>query len=130
MNKEIPEKLNGKSLKSLVETGGNVSKDNNVFIEWLGPNGLESGEIPECFKDKVSNAKDLNKYFSAQVCTIVSPDGWKYNWSPLGEDELYNLNEDKGETKNLAFEDSQKERIAGLRRKIEKWKTGTEYPNE
>ncbi len=129
MDKDIPENLNGKSLKSLTENGGIVSRDNNVFIEWLGPNGLSSNfEIPMNFKDKVSNADDLDKYLSAQVCTIITPDGWKYNWSPLGEDELYNLNEDRNEMNNLAFNDSQKEKIADLRGKIQVWKDETKYP--
>lgn len=131
MNKKAPENISGKSLKNLVENGGTVPEDNNIFIEWSGPAGLIGGpEIQECFKDQVSSAEDLNKYLSARVCTIITPDGWKYNWSQIGEDELYNLNEDKDEVNNLAFEESQKERIDELRGKIEEWKVETKYPNK
>ena len=35
---------------------------------------------------------------------MITPDGWKLNYSPLGEHELYNLRQDPGETLNLARE--------------------------
>lgn len=130
MNKEIPEDLNGKSLKCLVENGGSISSEDDVFIEWLGADGVlsKSFEIPECFKNEISSSREMDRYFSASVCTIVTQDGWKYNWSPLGEDELYNLNEDRDEINNLAFEHSQAERIVRLRKKIGEWKQKTNYP--
>ena len=33
------------------------------------------------------------------VRTVVTQDGWKYNRSTIGEDELYDLNADPIETK-------------------------------
>jgi hypothetical protein len=36
------------------------------------------------------------------VRTVITPDGWKLNLSPLGEHELYNLNDDQSEVNNLA----------------------------
>ena len=35
------------------------------------------------------------------VRSVITPDGWKFNCSPLGEHELYHLPGDPGETRNV-----------------------------
>lgn len=54
---------------------------------------------------------------------IRTPDGWKFIFSSEGERQLYNLNSDPGETKNLAetsIESENMERIFSLEWKIRK----------
>ncbi len=126
MGKQPPANLQGKSLKKIAKEGGTVPTENDIFIEWTGTEGTIGGyDIPAEFKNEVPDREELDKYLGAEVRTIVTPSGWKYNWSPLGEDELYNLNEDPGEINNLATDISQKERISGLREKITDWQAKT-----
>jgi arylsulfatase A-like enzyme len=126
MNKNIPEHLQGKSLKALVENGGLVPADNDVFIEWTGIEGTVGGyAIPEKFKKTVPDREILYKYLGAETRTIITQENWKYNYSPLGEDELYDLNKDSNELNNLAFELSHQKRIIKLREKINIWREET-----
>ncbi len=129
LGKDIPENLDGKSLKPLVESGGTVDESNDVFIEWLGTDGCGGSQtcIPESLRERIPDKNTLNKYLGDKVCTLISPSGWKYNWSPLGEDELYDLNTDPGEMHNLAFEPDQKYLIADMRKKITEWKAKVKY---
>ena len=131
MGKDAAVNLDGKSLKELALNGGRVSENNDVFIEWTGGThgGGNKREIPDFLKEKTPDLKTLDKYLGDEVRTIVTPDGWKYNWSPIGENELYNLNEDSGEINNLVFAPSQKDRIEKMRQKISAWKIKTSDNN-
>jgi arylsulfatase len=124
MNKNIPDALQGKSLKPLIENGGKVPENNDVFIEWIGTAGtIRNYDIPDHMSEKIPDHEKLEQYLGAEVRTIITPAGWKYNWSSIGEDELYNLNKDTNEMDNLAFDDLQKDRIIELREKISLWQT-------
>ena len=57
--------------------------------------------------------------------TIVTPGGWKFNCSPLGEHELYNLSEDPYETNNLAGRAEYEHLMSDLRSQIEAWQEAT-----
>lgn len=131
MNMDIPSTLPGKSLKLLIENGGKVPDNNDVFIEWFGTEGTAGYyDIPDYMSEKIPDQKKLDEYLGAEIRTIITPSGWKYNWSPIGEDELYNLNEDKNEINNLAFDVSQKDRILELRKKISRWQRRTKDIHE
>jgi arylsulfatase A-like enzyme len=123
----VPSELQGSSLKDTLLTNKEPEKD--VIIEWTGTNGAGSNikkyNIPEEFKEIIPDQETLEKYIGAETRTAITPDGWKYNWSPLGEDELYNLNEDKDEINNLAFEESQKQRINDFKERIKNWQIKT-----
>jgi arylsulfatase len=122
MNKNIPDTLQGKSLKPLIENGGEVLDNNDVFIEWIGKAGtIRNYDIPDSLSEKITSSEELDSFLGAAVRTIITPAGWKYNWSSIGEDELYNLNEDKNELYNLAFEDSYQSIVIELQKKISLW---------
>ena len=107
MGQPIPETLPGKSLRARM-TEDASSPDENVFIVWDGPNNgitdhIGQVAIPDWMTDLAPRA-DIEAAFRDSVRTVITPDGWKLNYSPLGEHELYNLRQDPGETLNLARE--------------------------
>ena len=56
---------------------------------------------------------------------IVTPEGWKFCLSPAGQHELYDLNDDPGETANLAFRPEQAGRCRDLTARIRDWQLAT-----
>ena len=128
MNQTIPENLQGNSLKpQLIE---NSSCERDVVIEWNGPNSGIIGEgkgdfnIPPSMKDKITN-HEAKQTVTDPVRTIITPDGWKLNLSTIDESELYNLNEDSGETCNLYGKDGYKTIVDRLTKKIMNWQIET-----
>jgi len=104
MEQPIPSALQGKSLKPLIESGGQSRDD--IFIQWNGPNGgfgdiVGKVNVPD-FLSELATPEEIERAVRDPVRTVITPDGWKFNCSPLGEHELYNLNDDPFETTNLA----------------------------
>lgn len=122
MGQPIPPHLPGKSLRSRMS--GDAAAG-NVFIMWGGPNnGIidRVGEvaIPDWMTEQAS-AAEIEAAFRDPVRTVITPDGWKLNYSPLGEHEVYNLRQDPGETHNLAGEASVAGIINRLTDEIRSW---------
>jgi arylsulfatase A-like enzyme len=119
MGEDVPSHLEGESLRPEIQRG--VSRK-DVIVEWNGQNsGLSRGNsMPESVtEDQVEAAmKD-------PVRTIVTPDGWKYNRSPLGEHELYNLRQDGLETQNLASRPDLAPLMEELTEKLRNWQIRT-----
>ncbi|MCD6469887.1 sulfatase-like hydrolase/transferase [Candidatus Bathyarchaeota archaeon] len=111
MGKPVPEGLDGYSLKSFIDGEGEIP-EKNVFIEWFPESMLFKGRSDEIVHP---------------VITIITPEGWKYNWSSFGQHELYNLNEDPLETNNLIKNESYSPLVKRLQKEIERWKTRTYY---
>lgn len=104
LGERVPGHLQGASLKPLLEAGGGRA-DRPVVIEWNGGNNgmgdVVSGvNFPE-WMTEMFDADTIRAAMADPVRSIVSPDGWKFNCSPRGEHELYNLNEDPLESRNL-----------------------------
>ncbi len=110
MGKPIPEELDGYSLKSIIDEGKDPSKD--VFIEWFPHNSLYKGKSDE---------------IDHPVISLLTQDGWKYNWSSFGQHELYDLRNDPIETKNLAKNKECQRLIRQFEHRIQDWKTATKY---
>lgn len=89
---EVGVHLPGQSLVPLIK-GGKVAED-HVFIEWNS---------------------------DAKIRTVVSPDGWKLCLSKEDKCQLFNLNKDPYETKNLYDSGKHRDVIAGLKEKIRVW---------
>jgi len=131
MNQEIPEHLEGKSLLDLMKKEGDATADKDVFIEWNGPNSaLTSGDkvgAYEYIDSKPYNVsqQELIDAANASIRTVITPDGWKFNWSSRGEHELFNINNDSEENMNLAEEEQYQDLIASLLKKIRNWQAKT-----
>ena len=130
MGEDIPDELQGKSLKPYLECHGDANITDDVFIEWNGPDNndlfkmVENVALPSWML-KQATAEDIVKVNSDPVRTIITSDGWKFNYSPSGENELYNLNEDPVEVQNLVNEENSKPIVKELTEKIVAWKEKT-----
>ncbi len=82
LGKKIPDEIQGYSWKPMLEGTGELI-EKNVFVEW-------SPQV---------NGEERDKDHS--IRTIITPDGWKFNWELYGEHELYNLKDDPHEAHNL-----------------------------
>ena len=63
--------------------------------------------------------------FRDPVRSIITTDGWKLNWSPLGEHELYHLATDPLECRNLWGDPVYHRRVADLVGRLEAWQRRT-----
>jgi len=101
----------------------------DVVIEW---NGSDSGmlrrgsrDLPDHL-DRITSYEEAWRAVSARLRTIITPTGWKFNCSPSGEHELYNLRDDPGETENLIDDAAVSELVADLYERLLAWQEDTE----
>ena len=130
MLQDGPDHLQGKSLRPLIEDTSGTATAGDVFFEWHGINALVHRDVkrdplPEYIAEITTRERALAA-LADPVRSIITPDGWKMNYSTLGEHELYDLNQDPGETKNLAGEQEHWERMNDLGRRIKRWQKRTE----
>ena len=129
LGQPIPGHLQGKSLRPVLERSGDVALEEDVVIEWNGPNNgfgdrLGKVSIPPSMLE-LATREEIERATTDPVRTIVTPQGWKFNCSPLGEHELYNLNDDPLETQNLANLPEQRARMDELTDRIRRWQERT-----
>jgi arylsulfatase A-like enzyme len=103
----------GKSLLPLVTDRAAVSR--NVFLEWA-PNRTKIKK-----GTKIARRRMIKRAVEESTRTIVTPDGWKLCLRDKDSNELYNLTEDPGETRNLYFNWKYTSVISGLTNKIHRW---------
>jgi arylsulfatase A-like enzyme len=128
MGEKIPDHVQGHSLKDIVL--GDSEPDRDVFIEWNGRNtslplrkwvaGQESVSLPGGIDEEQAIAA-----VEDPVRTIVTQDGWKFNFSPMGEHELYNLIDDPWETRNLYGLETNRGLMKDLAERIRAWQGTT-----
>lgn len=130
MGQEVPEALQGTSLRPLMERGAEGRTTRDVVVEWQGANSGLVGEdissltLPEGCED-LCTVEDLQEAITDPVRTLLTPDGWKFSFSPRGEHELYNLSADRGETCNLAADESQRARVQEYCDRLALWQETT-----
>ncbi len=126
---DVPERLPGRSRAAWLRDDGPTELDEDVFIEWNGPNTGIVGEAPERFVVPESlleevTPEELRNSVTDPIRTLVTPDGWKFNRSSRGDHELFNLTDDPGETRNLASDPAHGERMRELSARIDVWEAG------
>jgi arylsulfatase A-like enzyme len=123
-----PDHLQGQSLRPLIE-GDPDAPVEDVFVEWNGHNigfgdVIGSVSVPEAMRDLASK-DEIIAAITDPVRTVITPDGWKFNCSPLGEHELYHLDEDPYEMTNLAARTDMRPRMEELLARICRWQERT-----
>ncbi len=121
--------LDGYSLRPLLE-GTGAAPEEDVFIEWSGRNasalseGLRGGELAPYLCD-MATYEEAADAARDPVRSVLTPDGWKLNWSRRGDHELYDLNADPGERRNLAADPAARPRMRDLADRIRRWQERT-----
>jgi arylsulfatase A-like enzyme len=115
MGEPVPPGLQGNSLRAVIDgTGGAAETD--VFIEWNvrepDPGAADSPE------NGWESSADSSR-------SIVTPEGMKFNWSSLGEHELYDLAADPGETTNVVTESEMRPVVLRLLDRVRRWQERT-----
>ncbi|WP_165452240.1 sulfatase-like hydrolase/transferase [Paenibacillus thalictri] len=123
--------LQGESLLPFLQGQAARVRD-HVFVEWNGSEcGLEGhlqkGFMLPCW-NHMATEEQAERAIGAKVRTVITPDMWKYNFSSIGEDELYNLNDDPAETCNLIGDAAYQMRVFQMREKIKEWQRQTGDP--
>jgi arylsulfatase A-like enzyme len=129
MEQPIPAHLQGKSLKPILEQKRDIMLTDDVIFEWNGGNngfGDKIGQvsIPESMLE-IAAREEIIAAHTDPVRTIVTPEGWKFNCSPRGEHELYNLKDDPLEIHNLAFKPQWQPLMRELVERLRHWQTRT-----
>jgi hypothetical protein len=89
---------------------------NDVFIEWSGADGHPPRSIGEA---------EVNRSMGEPLRTVISADRWKLNLYEQGQHELYDLNTDPHEMKNLIDTPIHQDRIRNLTDRIRRWQMQT-----
>ncbi len=132
LGQAIPDHLPGRSL--LGRLRGDTSEadgDDNVVVEWNGSNsglagdGLDRMDIPDEVL-ALAPRPAVEQAITDPIRTIYSADGrWKLNASPIGRHELYDLQADPGEIRNL-FDDRQPATVVhDLQARLQRWQQRT-----
>jgi arylsulfatase len=124
LGQPIPGGLLGASWRPFLE-GRRGSPQRDVFIEWNGPNNglgdiVGKVSVPEHLLE-LASPQEAAASITDPVRTVIAPDGWKLNCSPLGEHELYNLTDDPGETRNVVRDAGSRELVRELYDRLRGW---------
>ena len=130
LHQEAPAHLQGKSLRPVLEDPTATAGD--VFFEFHGINALVHNDVKrDPLPDYIAQITTREQALAAlanPVRSIITPDGWKFNYSTLGEEELYNLTQDPGETQNLAHTPQHRQKLDDLAHRIKRWQKQTGDP--
>jgi len=111
---------------------GSPRAEGDVFVEWNGrAEGVRRYDATNAppWLAELGSFDEIEAAMADSVRTIITPDGWKFNCSVRGEHELYDLNADPYETRNLARRapnDETRGRMRDLADHIRRWQERTE----
>jgi arylsulfatase A-like enzyme len=107
--------LPGQSLVPLLK--GEKIREDHVFIEWNAPAIKDKDITPQ----KGYSGAEIKSAASANIRTVIAPDGWKLCLSDGDKSQLFNLDEDPLETKNLYDSVRFTDVVQRLTEKIHRW---------
>ena len=107
----------GKSVLPLIDDA--TALPNNVFLEWA-PNRTKVKK-----GSKLARRRMIKRAVEESTRTLVSPDGWKLCLRDKDLNELYNLNEDPFETRNLYPNSQYAAVVSRFTTEIYRWQDAT-----
>ena len=113
MGKPMRGRFRGRSLVPAIQRGNYAEP---VFIEW-NPDRMNNEDL----QDVRFPPEALRKAISAHTRTVIFPDGWKLCLSDGDKHQLFNLERDPWETKNLFYSGQHGDVIRRLAKKIHDW---------
>ena len=128
MGFDVPENLHGKSLFPRLQKS-DITLTDDVFLQWNDTQeywrNIQKTKGLGFIKWKTDMAGGEDEWIEChneELRTIVTNDGWRFTVSPVTHDhELFNLNDDPQERKNLAKNEKYKKVMNKLLEKIKKW---------
>jgi arylsulfatase A-like enzyme len=105
--------LPGQSLAPVIKGESRMQRD--VFIQWNGSEGQLSANLPNVTQKEIARVHD------APIRTVITQDGWKLCRCDRDKHQLFDLNTDPCETRNLYYAGVHDERIRNLTRLIRRW---------
>src|SRR2546430_1863063 len=109
----------GKSLLPLIREDTTATTPENIFMEWA-PNRTKIKK-----GTSLARRRMIKRAVEESTRTVVSPDGWKLCLRAQDLNELYTLNEDPWETRNLYADRQYASVISRLAREIRRWQEST-----
>jgi len=110
----------GESLVPLVR--GEKTQPEDIFIEW---NPYKKREKRLKKGTTLASQPLVDQAINESTRTVISADGWKLSLRDKDLNELYNLNEDPLETRNVYYSGQHSKVIASCRDKIRRWQEST-----
>jgi arylsulfatase A-like enzyme len=110
----------GKSLVPLMR--GEKTQSEDIFIEW---NPYKKREKRLKKGTTLSSQPLVEQAISESTRTVISDDGWKLSLRDKDLNELYNLNEDPLETRNVYYNGQHSDVIVRCGVKIRQWQEST-----
>lgn len=120
MHQPIPIYLQGKSLLPLIRN--ETTTNDPVFMEW-NPFPNWQSQMKDC--PEWATESDCEKAVRTKIRTVVTQQGWKLNWSSSDKSQLFNLNDDPMEIKNLYEDEKYQEQIDQLKNMVLAWQKRT-----
>jgi arylsulfatase A-like enzyme len=131
LDQAVPDGLHGQSRAELLRSDGTRLAE-DVVIEWNGADqdfrADLAGEPLPTWMQAVGSRQAIAASVADPVRTLITPEGWAFTYSLLGEHQLYNLGHDSGETQNLALEPGHEPLIRRLTRRLRTWAERTSDP--
>jgi len=129
MGQPVPDGLPGASWMPYLRGEAATLPQEDVVYEWQGHNNgfgdiVGAVSILPIWRE-IADEERITAAVCDPVRTVVTAEGWKLSWSTLSEDELYNLNEDPYETRNLYADRAYRRVIEDLRERIRRWQERT-----
>ena len=107
--------LPGRSLAPVIK--GERRAQREVFVQWNRSEGQLSASLSNVTREEVARVQD------APIRTVITQDGWKLCRCDRDKHQLFDLNSDPYETRNLYYTGDHAKRIGDLTERIRDWQT-------
>ena len=115
LGQEIPREIQGESRVPVLEGKCDLS-ENDVIVQWNGSDGRPTAPFKTTIPDRV-----IRRVSSMPRRAIISHEGMKLHLSPGDQCELYDLNNDPHELRNLYNDEAYRHTIRDLASRIRLW---------
>ena len=117
------EQCAGTSLLPIIRGESTTAK--NVFIEW-SPNQYAVSVRQKVKKGTtLASARSIKRALHESSRTVITADGWKLSLRDKDLNELYNLNDDPTEARNLYYRGEYAQIISRCAAEIQRWQEAT-----
>ncbi|MFP4355973.1 MAG: sulfatase-like hydrolase/transferase [Phycisphaerae bacterium] len=120
MGHDGPDDLPGGSLLNCAR-GRDDQTGRNVYFQWNKPGSSKQDRPLQDWEQGLDDPDKILSLEAEELRCVVTPDGWKLNLSSIGEHELYDLTNDRGETRNVLSRPDCKQTAESLVRAIHTW---------